>query len=79
MNTPTTGTADFIVEGKAYQTWYKVFGNLKSTNRTPLVLLHGGPGFCHDYMLQEKQRRIAILDADLFKCRPNSKLFNEYR
>lgn len=51
MITPITGTADLTIEGKAYQTWYKVFGNLKSTDRTPLVILHGGPGFSHDYML----------------------------
>lgn len=51
MSTPITGTADLTIEGKAYQTWYKVFGNLKSTDRTPLVILHGGPGFSHDYML----------------------------
>lgn len=32
------------------QTWYKVIGDLQS-NQTPLVVLHGGPGACHDYLL----------------------------
>ncbi|OOF90395.1 hypothetical protein ASPCADRAFT_212021 [Aspergillus carbonarius ITEM 5010] len=31
------------------QTWYRVYGDLKAG--TPLVVLHGGPGFCHNYML----------------------------
>ncbi|PYH43088.1 proline-specific peptidase [Aspergillus saccharolyticus JOP 1030-1] len=31
------------------QTWYRVYGDL--TVNTPLVVLHGGPGFCHNYLL----------------------------
>ena len=33
----------------AYQTWYRVTGDL-STGRTPLVIIHGGPGCTHDYV-----------------------------
>ena len=33
----------------AYQTWYRVTGDL-GTGRTPLVILHGGPGCTHDYV-----------------------------
>lgn len=33
------------------KTWYKVFGDLKSTTRRPLVVLHGGPGVVHNYLL----------------------------
>ncbi|KAI1081431.1 proline-specific peptidase [Whalleya microplaca] len=45
------GLADFHVPGlpKTCQTWYKVFGDL--TTKTPLIVLHGGPGACHDYLL----------------------------
>ncbi|MCF4982161.1 alpha/beta hydrolase, partial [Pseudomonas gessardii] len=32
-----------------YQTWYRVTGNLDS-GKTPLVILHGGPGATHDYL-----------------------------
>ncbi|EFW78661.1 proline iminopeptidase-family hydrolase [Pseudomonas savastanoi] len=32
-----------------YQTWYRVTGNLQGP-RTPLVILHGGPGCTHDYV-----------------------------
>ena len=36
--------------GKPCQTWYRTIGSL-SGSRTPLVVLHGGPGACHEYML----------------------------
>lgn len=38
-------------EGK---TWYKIFGDLKNSKRTPLIALHGGPGLPHNYMLAMK-------------------------
>lgn len=44
------GVVPFTVDGKTYQTWYSVFGDLKSGG-TPLVALHGGPGLTHDYLL----------------------------
>lgn len=31
-------------------TWYKVFGDL-GCGKTPLLMLHGGPGACHEYLL----------------------------
>lgn len=45
------GTIDFPYNGETFQTFYKVFGDLKETTRTPLVVLHGGPGLSHDYLL----------------------------
>ena len=33
---------------KGFQTWYKIVG--EPSEKTPLVLLHGGPGGCHNYM-----------------------------
>lgn len=46
------GVAEFIVKGlsEPCQTWYKVVGDLE-TAETPLVVLHGGPGACHEYLL----------------------------
>jgi proline-specific peptidase len=35
---------------KPATTWYKVFGDLNS-GKTPLLILHGGPGACHEYLL----------------------------
>ena len=36
---------------RGYQTWYRVTGDLRS-GRTPIVMLHGGPGCTHDYLLR---------------------------
>jgi L-proline amide hydrolase len=35
----------------AFETWYRVTGELRP-GRTPLVVLNGGPGSTHDYLLQ---------------------------
>jgi L-proline amide hydrolase len=43
-----------VVEGSApfgeWETWYRVTGDL-SSDKTPLVVAHGGPGCTHDYVL----------------------------
>ncbi|KAI1657194.1 proline-specific peptidase [Daldinia decipiens] len=46
------GTVQFDVPGlsKPCHTWYKIVGDLESS-APPLVVLHGGPGACHDYLL----------------------------
>lgn len=41
-----TGTAPF----REWETWYRITGDLGS-GRTPLVVVHGGPGCTHDYVL----------------------------
>ncbi|GJE88766.1 proline-specific peptidase [Phanerochaete sordida] len=46
----TTGEIDFVYDGQTLKTWYKVFGDL-SSGATPLVVLHGGPGLSHNYLL----------------------------
>ncbi|KAI0375708.1 prolyl aminopeptidase-2 [Pilatotrama ljubarskyi] len=46
-----TGTVDFDAKaGKPCQTWYQVYGDLKS-GAIPVVTIHGGPGSTHDYLL----------------------------
>lgn len=42
----STGTVAFL----GYETWYRITGDL-SSSLTPLVVVHGGPGFTHDYVL----------------------------
>ncbi len=41
------------VEGRApfgpYETWYRITGDLNS-GKTPIFLLHGGPGVAHNYI-----------------------------
>ncbi|KAI0061232.1 proline iminopeptidase, partial [Artomyces pyxidatus] len=44
-------TVPFAVDGEMYYTWYKVFGDLSDGTHRPLVVLHGGPGLSHDYLL----------------------------
>ena len=41
------GTAGF----RGWQTWYRITGDLDSA-KAPLVVLHGGPGMPHDYLLR---------------------------
>ena len=47
----STGYVDF----HGHSTWYRVTGDLEATaaaGRSPLVVLHGGPGVPHDYTLR---------------------------
>lgn len=57
-----SGSSPSVVEGtvsfhhpslpKPCETWYKVYGDLKSSRSgRPLVTLHGGPGMAHNYLL----------------------------
>jgi L-proline amide hydrolase len=41
------GCADF----RGWRTWYRITGDLQS-GPPPLVVLHGGPGMAHDYLLR---------------------------
>ncbi|KAL2063351.1 hypothetical protein VTL71DRAFT_5156 [Oculimacula yallundae] len=49
----TEGTVPFSARGtdKPCTTWYTVFGSIKTSSRIPLIVLHGGPGLTHDYLL----------------------------
>ena len=47
----TEGYIPFVREGKTYQTYYKIFGDLENRTRTPVVGVHGGPGLVHDYLV----------------------------
>ncbi|RPD74898.1 proline-specific peptidase [Lentinus tigrinus ALCF2SS1-7] len=45
------GHIPFPYQGETHQTYYKVFGDLENRTRTPVIVLHGGPGLSHDYTL----------------------------
>jgi L-proline amide hydrolase len=47
------GTVAFPLDGEEAQTWYRVSGELEpgDDGPAPLVVLHGGPGATHDYLL----------------------------
>ena len=47
MATTSEGTVSF----RGYRTWYRVAGQRPVTEgRLPMLVLHGGPGFPHDYL-----------------------------
>lgn len=46
-----TGTLPVTYDGETYETFYKLFGTLEGRTRRPLVVLHGGPGLVHDYLV----------------------------
>jgi len=48
------GTVPFGLDGEAAETWFRVTGELAPDDRdtpAPLIVLHGGPGAAHDYLL----------------------------
>jgi proline-specific peptidase len=45
------GTIPFVVGADTFSTWYKVVGTLSGRTKRPLVVLHGGPGLTHDYLI----------------------------
>ncbi|QFU87515.1 proline iminopeptidase-family hydrolase [Amycolatopsis sp. YIM 10] len=47
---PTAPTAKGTVSFGEHKTWYRVTGDLEAA-RTALVVVHGGPGSTHDYLL----------------------------
>ncbi|CAH0051183.1 unnamed protein product [Clonostachys solani] len=63
--TMTEGIAPFTVPGLAEpaKTWFKTFGDF-STNSTPLIVLHGGPGACHDYLLPLTDLNVPLVFYD---------------
>jgi L-proline amide hydrolase len=42
------GIEEGYVPFNGYQTWFRITGDLKA-KKTPVVILHGGPGAAHDY------------------------------
>jgi pimeloyl-ACP methyl ester carboxylesterase len=49
--TQEEGEIDFLYEGEKFQTFYKTFGDVRDRSKRPLIVLHGGPGLVHDYLL----------------------------
>lgn len=46
----TANAAGETMKWQHGETWYRVVGDLKS-GQTPIMVLHGGPGACHDYTI----------------------------
>jgi L-proline amide hydrolase len=64
MTQPTT---EGYIPFKGYKTWYKIVGEKEEPGKLPLLLLHGGPGSCHDYLwslaaMADTGRRVIFYD-----------------
>lgn len=59
------------------QIWYKTFINPKTAHKTPLIVLHGGPGAPHNYLLPLKRlaENHPVVFYDQLGC-GNSKTFD---
>lgn len=58
------------IEFRGFDTWFRVTGDL-SSGRTPLVVLHGGPGVPHNYTLRMAklaERDRAVVHYDQLGC-----------
>ena len=42
--------SDGVLDWDAGWTWYRPVGDIHTAGKTPLVILHGGPGAAHDYV-----------------------------
>ena len=45
------GVIPFIRDGETFETYYKIFGDLEHRTKPPLIVLHGGPGLVHNYLV----------------------------
>jgi proline-specific peptidase len=46
------GSIEGYVPFRGYATWYRIVGDISAAGaKVPLLVLHGGPGFPHDYLL----------------------------
>ena len=63
-----TTTREGMIAFRGYRTWYQIVGDLHSVSgKLPLLVLHGGPGFPHDYLedlagLADEGRAVVFYD-----------------
>jgi proline-specific peptidase len=76
-----TNTAPFKVGSEIFKTSYTIFGDLKSGTR-PLVVLNGGPGIPHSYMLPHanlyKARGQPVVFYDQLGCGDSTRLRDKH-
>lgn len=56
-----------FVTFKGYKIWYRIVGDHEQPGKRPLLCLHGGPGFSHDYLepleaVADSGRRVIFYD-----------------
>ena len=60
-----------------YKTYYRITGDLKSANRPPVIVLHGGPGALHTYTLAMANlatEHRAVIHYDQLGCGRSTRL-----
>lgn len=62
-----TGGGEGRIPFRGYQTWYRIVGDGEAPGKAPLLVLHGGPGVTHDYLLPlaalaDSGRRVIFYD-----------------
>jgi proline-specific peptidase len=60
-------TEEGYISFKGYKTWYGIIGEQQDQHKYPLICLHGGPGFSHDYLqplgaLKNTGRKVVFYD-----------------
>ena len=66
--TSTANATEGTVEFRGYHTWYQIVGDFPApSGKLPVVILHGGPGFPHDYLqdltgLADRGRPVVFYD-----------------
>jgi proline-specific peptidase len=64
---PEIPTKEGFVPFRGYKTWYRIVGDHEEPGEFPLLCLHGGPGFPHDYLelleaMAKTGRRVIFYD-----------------
>ncbi|KAF6743911.1 proline iminopeptidase [Ephemerocybe angulata] len=44
------GTVQFLINGEEFRTYYQIHGTIADDSLPPLIAIHGGPGYTHDYL-----------------------------
>jgi len=75
------GKIPLKVGNETYQTWYKLYGDLKTSKYRPVVALHG-PGMSHHFMQNHAVCRLPALDGQFIihnqiSYRPNKILYEK--
>ena len=52
----TSPIEERYVDYNGHKTYVKIVGERKDNGKKPLLVLHGGPGDCHDYLLEPCHR-----------------------
>jgi L-proline amide hydrolase len=70
------GKAPFAIDGitSSCYTWYKVFGDLTDPTKTPLFVLHGGPGAGHECLVSLNSLSELVILYDQLGCGQSTEL-----